>query len=244
MKLLVDAGNTRLKWRLEKDGSILDEGWSVLGVVDPLAGIRDYLSSVTRVGVSTVICEQKRLELQSYLESRVSGPVNFYWAEDLRSGLSNSYPDSSTMGADRWHGMYGAWRRCGAGFVVVDAGSAITVDYVNGAGQHLGGYILPGLGMMLRSLKSDAARINFDSDEISGTRPGSSTAECVNRGVSWLTQAMIERIRTDASELRFAKMFVTGGDAARLMSLGLKGEYQPSLVLDGLERIDFEVSGV
>lgn len=244
MRLLVDAGNTRMKWRLEKEGSIIDEGWSLLGAVDPLVGIRDYLSSVTRVGVSTVICEQKRRELQSYLESRVSGPVNFYWSEKSRFQLRNSYSDPSAMGADRWHGMYGAWRRCGVGCVVVDAGSAITVDYVSGAGLHLGGYILPGFGMMLRSLKSEAARINFDSDEVSGTRPGSSTAECVNRGVSWLTQAMIERIRTDVSELRLAKTFVTGGDAARLISLGLNGEHLSSLVLDGLEHIDREVSGL
>ena len=65
------------------------------------------------------------------------------------------------MGADRWHAMLAGWVRCKASFAVVDAGSAVTVDYVNAGGRHLGGYILPGLQMMRRSLKVDAARIGL-----------------------------------------------------------------------------------
>src|SRR5680860_1384428 len=131
MRLLLDAGNTRLKWRLERGGAIIDEGWSALGMVAPLASIEGYLGSVSRVGVSTVIHEDIRLRLLSYLERAVSGPVRFYWAEAQRFGLQNSYMDARTMGADRWHGMYGAWRQYKCGCAVIDAGSAITVDYVD-----------------------------------------------------------------------------------------------------------------
>lgn len=243
MRLLLDAGNTRLKWRLERKGIIIDEGWSVFGMDAPLAGIGGYLGSVSRVGVSTVIHEDMQLRLASYLEREISGPVHFYWAEAQRFGLQNSYMDARTMGADRWHGMYGAWKHYKCACAVVDAGSAITVDYVDHSGQHLGGYILPGLKMMLKSLKNDAARIAFEAGDVSGVEPGKNTAECVNQGLSWLSQAMMERISKDVSELNLSHTLVTGGDAERLFALGMNGSHHPSLVLDGLGYIDNEAFG-
>ncbi len=243
MRLLVDAGNTRLKWRLEQEGIVIDEGWSALSANAPLASIEGYLGAVSRVGVSTVIHEDMRLRLSSYLEQKVSGPVHFYWAEAQRFGLRNSYMDPQTMGADRWHGMYGAWKRYKCGCAVIDAGSAITVDYVNSSGQHLGGYILPGLKMMLKSLRNDAARIAFEEGEVSKAEPGINTAECVNQGLSWLSRAMIERVSKDVSELNLSQTLVTGGDAGRLFALGMKGVHHPSLVLDGLGYIDSEAPG-
>lgn len=241
MRLLLDAGNTRMKWRLEREGLIIHEGWSALDTDAPFAGIEGYLGSVSRVGVSTVVQEDMRLRLLSYLDGKVAGPVHFYWAEDRRSGLQNSYMNVRTMGADRWHGMYGAWKHYKCGCAVIDAGSAITVDYVDHTGQHVGGYILPGLKMMLKSLKNDAARIAFEAGEVSGTEPGISTAECVNQGLSWLSRAMIERVRKDVLELNLSQTVLTGGDAERLLALGMTAAHHPALVLDGLGYIDDEV---
>lgn len=240
MRLLIDAGNTRLKWRLEQAGVTVKEGWSALNSGDPLARASDYLGSVSRVAVSTVIREDARLELSAYLERKISAPIRFYWAEAERFGLRNSYVDPLTMGADRWHGMCGAWRLYGRGCVVVDAGSAITVDYIDQQGEHLGGYILPGLNMMLKSLKTDAARINFDPGEFSAVQPGNSTGECVNQGLSWLSLAMIERIRRDSAGLGLAETLVTGGDAPRLIAMGMNASHYPCLVLHGLGCIDRE----
>lgn len=241
MRLLIDAGNTRLKWRLEQAAVVVDEGWSALGSKDPLGSIDRYLGFVSRVAVSTVIHEDARLRLLSYLEGKVSGPVRFYWAENERSGLLNSYANPQTMGADRWHAMYGAWALHRCGCAVVDAGSAITVDYVSPSGRHIGGYILPGLKMMLKSLKTDAARISFEADDVSMIQPGKSTAECVNQGLSWLSLAMIERVKGDMAEFGLTEALVTGGDAQRLEALGFAGHHCPSLVLDGLGSVDNEV---
>lgn len=241
MRLLVDAGNTRMKWRLEREGVVIREGWSSLEMDAPFADIEGYLGAVSRVGVSTVAHEDMQLRLLSYLDGKVAGPVRFYWAEDRRFSLQNSYMDARTMGADRWHGMYGAWKHYGCGCAVIDAGSAITVDYVDHAGQHVGGYILPGLKMMLKSLKNDAARIAFEAGEVSRTEPGISTAECVNHGLSWLFEAMIDRVREDVAELGLPQTILTGGDAERLLALGMTAAHHPSLVLDGLGYIDNEV---
>ncbi|HTN33020.1 MAG TPA: type III pantothenate kinase [Marinobacter sp.] len=240
MRLLIDAGNSRLKWRLDKSGSIVDQGVGFIDDVDPVPGLSARSVEISSVAVSTVASEKSRLHLLQYLSSRVSAPAKCYWAESHRNGLINAYYDHRQMGADRWHAMYGAWQTHKHGYTVVDAGSAITVDYVNSAGQHLGGFILPGLHMMQRSLRVDAARIGFDSLQISDIRPGASTGECVNHGLAWLTSALIDRVHNDSKAFGVADILVTGGDADRLLQLGLTAKCHPCLVLEGLSVVDAE----
>ena len=240
MKLLVDAGNSRLKWRLAQGGQVIAEGVGRLDDANPMPGLEANSAEIAAVAVSTVAAEDKRLALQAFLERRTGAPVRFYWSEPERGGLVNAYTDYPKMGADRWHGMYGAWAVYRQGVAVVDAGSAVTVDYVDGSGQHLGGFILPGLQMMLRSLKNDAARIGFDPDQVLETSPGHSTGECVNHGLAWLSAAMVGRVHADVRKFSLERILVTGGDADRLLGLGLSAEIRPQLVLDGLALIDSE----
>lgn len=240
MRLLIDAGNSRLKWRLDQSGQVVGQGVGALEDADPMSGLSVAGSNIEVVAVSTVASEEKRLRLVDSLSAKTGAPVRFYWAEASRGGLVNSYADHPRMGADRWHAMYGAWRSVGAGFAVVDAGSAVTVDYVDASGRHLGGFILPGLHMMLRSLKTDAARIGFDPDQVLDTRPGKSTGECVNHGLAWLSAAMVDRIHKDAATFDLTDIVVTGGDANRLLGLGLCATNRPQLVLEGLAFIDDE----
>ena len=243
MRLLVDAGNSRLKWRLERDGDAVEQGVGRLDDDLPISVLAHKINGIDSVAVSTVASEPKRVALQAFLQKQTGAPVTFYWAEPSRCGLANAYLDVSRMGADRWHAMYGAWATCRRGFAVVDAGSAVTVDYVDSSGRHLGGFILPGLQMMLRSLKTDAARIGFDPSQNLATEPGRSTGECVNHGLAWLSAAMVERIHRDVQAHALADIVVTGGDADRLLGLGLRGQSRPSLVLDGLGLIDAEARG-
>lgn len=237
MKLYVDAGNTRLKWCIEEAGETVASGAGVLDEENPLPGLAVFASRIRRIAVSTVASEEKRERLRCYLAGLSKAPARCYWSEPERGGLQNAYSDYDRMGADRWHGMYGAWIDHKHGFVVVDAGSAVTVDFVNHCGRHLGGYILPGLQMMFRSLKNDAARIGFDPEQVLETGPGKSTGECVNHGLAWLSGAMIARIQWDAQAFGLADVLVTGGDADRLIGLGLSGIHRPDLVLAGLRAI-------
>lgn len=241
MRLLVDAGNSRLKWRLDESGVIVEQGVGDLADADPVPGLAVRCADVSRVAVSTVASEEKRLRFLNYLSGQINAPATCYWAESCRAGLVSAYHNYRQMGADRWHAMYGAWQEHKRGFVVVDAGSAITVDYVSSAGQHLGGFILPGLNMMLKSLQVDAARIGFDPEPASDTRPGTTTGECVNHGLAWLTGALVGRVHQDSDALGLPDILVTGGDADRLLQLGLTAECHPSLVLEGLALIDTEV---
>jgi len=240
MKLLIDAGNTRVKWRLVGADTVVNSGFVALDASDPFNDLRAWSGDIERIAVSTVISEDRRHHLQVQLEALCAAPIVFHWAEHARGGLVNAYAETQRMGADRWHAMYGAWCAGSGGFAVVDAGSAITIDYVADSGVHLGGYILPGKQMMLRSLRQDAARIGFDISDAQAGEPGASTTECVQHGLVWLWESMIARIHADCLRFGLQQTFVTGGDAEGLASAGLAAIRDPWLVLKGLAAVDHE----
>lgn len=240
MRLLIDAGNTRLKWRLDRDGVLVKRGASPLASVNWLDDLAPHASSIDRIVVSTVVSETARRELVDQLAQLSGTDVNFFWSEVSRGGLRSAYSDVSKMGADRWHAMYAGWHKGPGGFAVIDAGSAITVDYVASDGSHIGGYILPGKQMMLRSLQQDAARIGFETIDASAGEPGTSTTECVQHGVVWLWEGLIHRLAADCLEYGLERVLCTGGDAPALLAAGLPGEHDPDLVLAGLAAIDAE----
>lgn len=237
MILLVDMGNTRVKWRVQTAGEVLAAGVGLLEDPELFAPLNRIAGRIERVAVSTVASEQQREQLRQCLGRLVAAPTTFYWSEAERSGLRNAYRDVQKMGADRWHAMCGAWARSRASGLVVDAGSAITVDFIATEGQHLGGYILAGRSMMLRALAQDAARINYDSAADGRGQPGRNTGECVFHGLQWFWQALADRLNREASERRLAAIYVTGGDADELLRQGLQGIHCPELVLDGLAAI-------
>jgi type III pantothenate kinase len=236
--LFIDSGNTRTKWRLADSSGKFREGFVCGSESDSLSILLPYGADISRVAVSMVGSDQAEAAVRKAIKAVTDAPVHFYWAERQRFGLVNSYRQVFTMGADRWHAMVGAWSVLQTGFAVVDAGSAVTVDYVRTDGAHLGGYILPGLMMMRRSLKMDAARIGFEYDDELDTTPGQSTSECTNHGIAWLTSGVIDRVHKDCESYNLGNLLVTGGDADRLLSLGLDAEHRSGLVLEGLERID------
>ncbi|MBJ6138795.1 type III pantothenate kinase [Marinobacter litoralis] len=237
MILLIDSGNTRIKWRLMSGMDRVAVGAADLRAPEPFSTLAPLADQVSRVCVSTVASEASRKALEAEVAKLTPAPIHFFWSEAERNGLQNSYQDVSRMGADRWHAMVAAWSRYCGGCAIIDAGSAVTVDYIDGGGMHLGGFILPGLGMMRRSLKLDAARIGFDVDDQLNTRPGQTTGECANHGLAWLTEGVIRQAHRDAETYGLQNVLITGGDASRFVQLGLRAEHVPELVLDGLQRV-------
>ena len=243
MRLLIDAGNTRLKWQLDQRGVVIQRGSGLLSGQEWLDDLTPHTGAIERIAVSTVISEARRCLLAEQLQQVSGADVHFYWSEASRGGLRNVYPDVSKMGADRWHAMYAAWHQQPSGFAVIDAGSAITIDYVADDGAHLGGYILAGRQMMLRSLQQDAARIGFESVDAGAGDPGTSTTECVQHGLFWLWEALVQRLTGDCARHGLDRVLCTGGDAPLLLSAGLAAMHEPDLVLAGLAAIDSEDAG-
>ncbi len=233
MILEIDAGNTFIKWRITHvtGDTVIGRGaFSAYLQQRPV----DWQGVFEQVRIASVAGEQVNQQLLQWLQPHCRSPVYFAQTVSVCAGVSNSYNDPSKMGVDRWLAMLAAYQEAHAACCIVDCGSAITVDYLSAQGQHIGGYILPGLRLMTESLLKDTARVRFAAEQMQGhnTSPGTDTASAVGHGVNYLFAALQEKIINDlAVDMR---LFITGGDGALFHSLAGCGEWREHLVLDGL----------
>ena len=235
--LELDAGNTRTKWRwLDAADRTLDAGaWvrdsSTLPNWPPQAPGKTF-----RVRVVSVAGRAHDEALCTALgEVGLPTPV-FAHARTGQGRLVSGYRSPERLGADRWVAMLAASNRTEAPFLVVDAGSAVTVDLVDGDGCHVGGWIVPGLAMLRRVLLSETAGIRYGSHDVASDAPGRSTADAVVGGTLHMIRDFVAARVADARNSYPAlEVFITGGDGALLAS-AIRGsaDVVPELVLDGL----------
>lgn len=234
MILDVDGGNTRLKWRLSKADGATERGAGELeALLDTLA--RNEVP-VHLIRIASVAADDYKCRLSSALEDVTATKPVFAVPQQHWGGLESAYATPSQMGVDRWLAMVAGWERVHGGFAVIDAGSALTIDFVAGQGRHMGGYILPGWRMLLESLSLGTARVRPDAltaDWVS--LPGVDTSTCVNQGAAWLWEAWVTRLKADCARLALDTCFLTGGDADRVRAAGLDAVLWQEIVLDGLE---------
>ena len=106
------------------------------------------------------------------------------------NGVHFAYEDISRLGVDRCLAMIGAYHLVGSGVLVIDCGSAITADLVNGSGEHIGGFILPGVRMLESSLLGGTAKVLVEHETVISTEWGVSTEECVEHGRAFLLKSL------------------------------------------------------
>lgn len=225
-ELLVDLGNTCLKlgW--------LDEGLQYLGTIEDIGGVVSCLpASPERIWVSSVAGENRTLALIDAL-----GPVG---GELIRVGIDRyqqylpTHYAVSQLGVDRWLAALAGFEHTGGECVVVDAGTATTIDLVDAQGIHLGGYILPGAVLMIQSIAAATAiRVPDNPSPCSSNMPGT-TAEAIHCGSIQAQAALIEEVRHNMGQ---DCAVVIGGGGAEALVPRLKGGCQrvQQLVLEGL----------
>lgn len=233
-RLELDVGNSAIKWRL-MDGEHR-RGAGRARDIDELAVL---VPEAACVWVASVADDARNQALRALFESRGAG-VQFAESVPARAGVRSAYSDVARMGVDRWLAMLAAYHQCRRACVVIDAGSALTVDLVDAGGQHLGGYIIPGANMMLQALSQNTGRVRFNAVDLPSDAPGVSTEECVHHG-KWLALVgSVQRVLLDAAS-RWPQGFsvvVAGGDGAQIAAL--MGDsarawlIRPELVMDGL----------
>jgi type III pantothenate kinase len=242
--LLIDAGNTRLKWGVLADGVIQDTGHLFQADLAD-HGISTLTTRIPRdvaqVFVSNVAGPTFATRLAGVLSAHCGSEVRFARTHTEALGLRNAYRDVRQMGVDRWVAMVGAWHTWHRALVVVDAGTAVTIDAVDDAGQHLGGQIIPGVGLMASALGTATSDIPvFDLADRSTARDieifGDSTEAGVANGAFNAVTGAVERaISVLRSSAHDPVTVLTGGDAsAMLQALAETPEYRPNLVLEGL----------
>lgn len=237
MILDIDAGNSRLKWRLTTRADGVTESGVVsdqAALFDCLAGLvpeRIRLASVRGRDWSAAFCRQAGQHWRQSVEVASS--------TGHAANVTNAYAEPSALGVDRWLAMLAAHARCEGVAAVVDLGTAITLDAVGDDGRHLGGYIVPGLARQC-ALLEDVGRIGALASHAPGhwRVPGTSTSAAVRNGALTMVATWLGGDPLVRSAAARDGLFVTGGDAAAIMGplgeLGLVVRHEPDLVLDGL----------
>jgi type III pantothenate kinase len=244
MTLLVDIGNTRVKWaRLLPDGSVGPQsaskhgGWSRQEWREAIfAGPK-----VDRVIVASVASDETDASLTAAAVLSGIADVRFVATTREAAGVRNGYADPAQLGVDRWVAAIGAYTYARGACIVADVGTAATIDVIGTDGQHLGGYIVPGPALMVASLlraTSDLGHLHAASggpDASAGF--ADNTRDAIERGCQLAVAAFVDRCVADATRSlgRAPALFLTGGAAVAVLGeLRSPTEHLPDLVLRGL----------
>lgn len=247
MTLLLDLGNSRLKAAIRTpDGEFRVLGEARHREEGVAAALARALDGTSVAGLSGALCANVAgamagRALAENLQAQGCGPVEFLRARHEECGVRCAYAEPSRLGADRWAALLGARGLTAGACLVVDAGSALTADALGPGGAHLGGWILPGLAMMLEALEvrtGDLRALRQASLQASPDDFPADSGPAMEAGVR-LAAAGAVRLARERLELRCggsARLLLTGGDAQEMLALVEDAEHVPDLVLRGLAR--------
>lgn len=236
MRLLIDAGNSRIKWAL-----VEGENWLRSGVVETrtpqvltqqLAGLND----VQEILASNVAGEAVAREIRA-LKLGPHGAPEFLVATESCAGVRNAYAQPMQLGSDRWAALIAAWKIAGRACLIVNTGTATTIDTLLADGTFAGGLIVPGIELMRRSL-SEQTQLPMGSGRYADFP--NNTADALYSGA---IQASCGAIAWQHSLLNEpdAPVLLSGGAAPMLQThLRLAFQLVDNLVLQGLNLVALE----
>lgn len=239
MRLLLDLGNTRLKWALQAQ----PDGWLARGAVDWQEDVATELESawagLPRPGpviAASVVDAVREAQVAAVVEHVFACTPHWLRTPASACGVRNAYAEPERLGVDRFLAMVAAHADGHAPCVLAGVGTALTLDALAADGRHLGGLIAPGPSLMQQSLLGATARVRPE-------RPGEileladNTADAVASGCWQAAAALIERFTARIAP-RFGtspELILGGGDAARLLPLlSLPARLSQDGVLRGL----------
>ncbi|SDX05536.1 type III pantothenate kinase [Thiocapsa roseopersicina] len=241
MMLLLDIGNTNLRWALSDGGSPGEVRIVRHGAAVPLDLLADWerLEAPGRIVASNVGGPA--------VAAAISRATRAYWGLDVEfvqtrahfGALRIAYPEPERFGVDRWLALVAAHRLVPETALVVDAGTAATFDLLLADGRHLGGLILPGVEMMRASLLAGTLipRIASEpTDEPWAADTGPAVAAGSLQAIAALTTRLYDRLERQTQTS--PALILTGGDAERLIpAMDRPARVMPDLVLRGLSEV-------
>ncbi|MBS1270679.1 MAG: Type III pantothenate kinase [Gammaproteobacteria bacterium] len=240
MKLVVDIGNSWIKWgrvygeRLEPGTPVARKG--------PGESIFDAAwhnwEAPTTVLVSSVAGAEFDSRLELWMVNHWGCRPGWFRSRPETLGIVNGYSDYNGLGSDRWAAIIAARGLYPGALGVIDCGTAVTLDVIDKDDHHLGGFICPGIELAQHTLLTQTANI-CETTLQSGGLPGKTTAECVMNGIGLGLAGALERwIANVEKAMDGVTWIATGGDWRRLSPIVRKQvQYDADLVLKGLVRV-------
>jgi type III pantothenate kinase len=243
MILLLDIGNTRVKWALLR-ATQLGRMRAVRHAGDPDAVatiVRRAPRALERIVAVNVAGPRFERALAVAARARGGPRVEFIRSTRSAGGIRNGYTETWRLGADRWVSAIAAHALAGRrGVVLANAGTALTVDAVSASGRHLGGVIVAGPAAMIDTMLDGTHGIRRRAR---GGKPSvrglfaANTASALAAGAAYASAALIDRAVSEAKRVMGTRpqLLLTGG-SARVLAPHIKSAYRvvPDLVLRGL----------
>jgi type III pantothenate kinase len=232
--LLIDAGNTRIKWAVHDGNAYVAGGAVETGRASEVAmqwpgDLKGATATASNVAGAAVAAE---------LERACAGrgvPLTVIRSQAGQLGVANDYRDPGQLGSDRWAALVAAHRGGPGHKLVVNAGTALTIDALTAQGRFLGGLIVPGPALMRRSLDRGTAGLRLTEGEFRDFP--SSTPDAITSGAIQACAGAIERMRDAMAGVDCApsQIVLSGGAAPALAGhLPIAAIIRENLVLDGL----------
>lgn len=240
MFLEIDMGNTRIKWRIRTQEEVIARGFIATDAEpDNLAAdLSVYRTQVRIIWIASVVSDELEQSLNRWLIHFFSITPVFARSSAKLGPVSNGYENPALLGVDRWLSVVAAYHLFGRACVILSLGTASTVDVVDHRGNHLGGYIAPGLALMITALATGTRRIsaaNTTAELNDGL--GASTSSAICGGCTSMLMGLVDnalkQLRNISGDSSFELVFA-GGDAERLIPFYPDAHLINDLVLDGL----------
>lgn len=237
MNLLIDIGNTRIKWCMDDNGII-----NASQAIDYKN--KDFIKNLQNSWLALVISPQK-IAISSVSTQQVSHQIlalaKNNWPEIkvviAKSSaqvlsVTNAYSQPEKLGVDRWLGLIALQYYYPGKSCIVDCGTAITIDLLDEKGKHLGGLISPGLQLMKWSLSQETEDL-FYIEQTHSVGLSNATESAIFSGTLYAAAGLIEK--TIGNICMCNTLILTGGDAKLLANyINLESIIEPDFVLKGL----------
>lgn len=242
MILELDCGNSFIKWRVLAASARRTLGE---GVVDSNDALLESLHALDALALQycrlvSVRTEDETSALIALLSESFGISVASAAPAREMAGVRNGYEEFERLGLDRWLAMLGGFHLAAGACLVLDFGTAVTADFVSSDGEHLGGFICPGMPLMRNQLRTHTRKIRYGDlaaeRALENLLPGRTTVEAVERGCSLMLRGFV------LTQLELARsywgadysVFLTGGDAELVSGVVPEAKVVPDLVFVGL----------
>ena len=233
--IYLDIGNSSFKLA-SKDQ---ENKWCILirGPHHELGKLEDYIKH--HKNLAGLVYSSVRKDVTEKIESGFQHLKVYGLHSGLIPSANLNYETPGTLGMDRFLACYGAIQNSGKSAIVIDAGTACTIDYMTKQGVFQGGVIMPGIAVLKKSMNELLPELPQATENQILKFPGKSTIECINIGLfdgfKAAIMVFIQRLRLLDQE---AEIYVTGGDSSIIESMigreftVIEGKF---LLFDGME---------